>query len=181
MDRLEPDLEHALWELRAEYRAQQEELEETVQRTERATRPLAEVALEFLYRGDTVRVSVGRSSWVGVVVHVGSAVMTLRTQAGAEIDVAYSGLTSIRVVNRARSRGGSRTSTHPGELVARLRELENDGQTVELGGRWLSPSVEGTVDIVARSHVELRGLDGAEWVLPLAQIDYVIRPAERRR
>ena len=168
-------LERAMQELRAEHRAEREELEEAVQHTERAARWLDEVALEFLYRGDTIRAAVGERSWTGVVVHVGTGVMTLQTQAGVEVDIAYVGLTSIRVVQRARVGGRSRTSRHPGELVARLRELENTGQTVELGGARLEASLAGTVEVVARSHVEFRGGDGAEWIVPLDQIDYVIR------
>ncbi len=175
------DLETALRELRAEHRAEQEEIEEVAERTERATRPLAEVALEYLYRGDSIRITVGQRSWTGVVVHVGSGMMTLRTQAGIEVDVAYRGLTSIRVVERARTGGRSRTSKHPGELVARLRDLENTVETVEIAGRSLVPGIEGTIDVVARSHVEFRGRDGAEWVVPLTEIDLVIRqPAPER-
>ena len=175
------DLENALRQLRAEHRAEQEEIEEAAERTERATRPLAEVALEYLYRGDRIRITVGQRSWTGVVVHVGSGMMTLRTQADIEVDLAYSGLTSMRVVKRTRSGGRSRTSKHPGELVARLRDLENTGETVEIGGRSLTPGIEGTVDVVARSHVEFRGRDGSEWVVPLTEIDLVIRqPAPER-
>ncbi len=175
------DLEHALRELRAEHRAEQEEIEEATERAERSSRSLAEVALEYLYRADSIRVAVGQRSWTGVVVHVGSGVMTLRTAAEVEIDVAYSGLTSIRVVQRARAGGRTRTSKHPGELVARLRELENSGEKVEVGGRALSPGIEGTVDVVARSHVEFRGQDGSEWIVPLIEIDVVIRQPDPRR
>lgn len=175
------DLETALRELRAEHRAEQEEVEEATERAERAARPLAEVALEYLYRGDSIRVAVGPRSWTGVVVHVGSGMMTLRTQADVEIDVAYSGLTSIRVVQRARTGGRTRTSKHPGELVARLRDLENSSEAVEIGGRSLVPGIEGTVDVVARSHVEFRGRDGSEWVVPLTEIDVVIRQPGPRR
>ena len=175
------DLETALRELRAEHRAEQEEIEEATERTERATRPLAEVALEYLYRGDSIRVTVGQRSWAGVVVHVGSGMMTLRTQADIEIDLSYGGLTSIRVVERARSGGRSRTSKHPGTMLARLRDLENTRETVEIAGRSLVPGIEGTVDVVARSHVEFRGRDGSEWVVPLTEIDLVIRqPAPER-
>jgi hypothetical protein len=46
---------------------------------------------------------------------------------------------------------------------------------VEIGGRTLMPGIEGTVDVVARSHVEFRGRDGSEWVDPLTKIDVVIR------
>lgn len=174
-DRGDHELEDALRELRAEHRAEQEEIEEATERAERAARPLAEVALEYLNRGDSIRVTVGKRSWTGVVVHVGSGMMTLRTAAEVAIDVAYRGLTSIRVVKRARTGGRTRTSKHPGELVARLRELENSGEKVEVGGRALSPGIEGTVDVVARSHVEFRGQDGSEWIVPLTEIEVVIR------
>lgn len=169
------ELEDALRELRAEHRAEQEEIESATERAERSSRPLAEVVLEYLYRGDGIRVAVGQRSWTGVVVHVGAGMMTLRTTSEVEIDLAYGGLASIRVVQRARAGGGTRTSKHPGELVARLRELENSGEAVEIGGRTLSPGIEGTVDVVARSHVEFRGQDGSEWIVPLSEIDVVIR------
>ncbi len=174
-DRGNHELEDALRELRAEHRAEQEEIEEATEQAERAARPLAEVALEYLYRGDSIRIAVGQRSWTGMVVHVGSGMMTLRTPTEVDIDLSYDGLTSIRVVQRARSGGRTRTSKHPGELVARLRDLENSGEAVEIGGRTLAPGIEGTVDVVARSHVEFRGRDGSEWIVPLSEIDVVIR------
>ena len=173
------DLQHAMRELSAELRAQQEELEEAAEHIERANRSLPEVALEFLYRGDIIRVAVGQRSWIGVVTHVGIGVMTLRTQAGAEIDVAYEGLSSIRVVERTTSGGRTRTTKHPGELVARLREVENSGEAVELGGRDLVSSLEGTVEVVASSHLEFRARDGSEWVVPLGEVGYLIRSPGR--
>ncbi len=177
MDPGESDLERALRELRVEHRLEQEDVEEAVELAERAGRSLAEVALEFLYRGDSIRVTVGDRIWTGTVVHVGTGVMTLGTQAGAEVDLDYDGLTSIRVVERARLGGRSRVSKHPGELVARLRELENTEETVEVGGRRLE-AVVGTVEVVARSHLEFRARDGGAWILPLGEIDYVIRSCE---
>ena len=172
------DLQRAMRELSAELRAQQEELEEAAEHIERANRSLPEVALEFLYRGDVIRVAVGQRSWIGIVTHVGTGVMTLQTPAGAVIDLAYEGLSSIRVVERTTSGGRSRTTKHPGELVARLREVENSGEAVELGGRDL-PSLEGTVAVVAGSHLEFRGRDGSEWVVPLNEVGYLIRSPGR--
>lgn len=173
-------LQDALRELRAEHRAAQEELEEASQLVERAGRSLDEVALDFLYRGDTIRVTVADRSWTGTVVHVGVGVMTLRTPTKVEVDIAYPGVTSMRVVERARVGGRSRTSKHPGEIVARLRELQNSGEEVQVGGRHLL-SIEGTVQVVARSHVELRGRDGSEWVVPLSELDYLSRAGESSR
>ena len=172
------DLQRAMRELSAELRTQQEELEEAAEHIERASRSLPEVALELLYRGDVIRVAVGQRSWIGVVTHVGTGVMTLETQAGAEIDVVYDGLSSIRVVERTRLGGRSRTTKHPGELVARLREVENSREAVELGGRDL-PSLEGMVGVVAGSHLEFRGRDGSEWVVPLNEVGYLIRSPGR--
>lgn len=172
------DLQHAMRELSAELRAQQEELEEAAEHIERASRSLPEVALEFLYRGDVIRVAVGQRSWIGFLTHVGTGVMTLQTPTGAEIDLAYDGLSSIRVVERTTAGGRSRTSKHPGELVARLREVENSGEAVELGGRDL-PSLEGMVEVVASSHLEFRARDGSEWVVPLTGVGYLIRSPGR--
>lgn len=174
------DLDEALRELRADRQAAQEELEETSRLIERAERSLDEVALDFLYRGDSLRVTVGARSWTGIVVHVGVEVMTLQTPGGTEVDLAYEGLTSMRVVERARGGGRSRTSKHPGELIARLRELENTEEVVEVGGRNLAP-VEGKVEVVARGHIEVCSRQGAEWILPLGEIGYVIRAGGRER
>ena len=173
------DLQRAMRELSAELRAQQEELEAAAEHIERANRLLPEVALEFLYRGDVIRVAVGQRSWIGVVTHVGAGVMTLQTPTGSEIDFAYDGLSSIRVVERTTSGGRSRTTKHPGELVARLREVENSREAVELGGRDLVASLEGTVEVVARSHLEFRARDGSEWVVPLTEVGYLIRSPGR--
>ncbi|MDQ3569786.1 MAG: hypothetical protein M3450_01145 [Actinomycetota bacterium] len=177
MDPGESDLDRAMRELRIEHRLEQEDLEEAVELAERAGRTLSEVALEFLYRGDSIRVRVGERTWNGLVVHVGTGVMTLRTQAGAEVDVDYKGLTSMRVIERARLGGRPRVSRHPGELVARLRELANTEEKVELGGRRLE-AVAGIVQVVARSHVEFTTSDGGAWILPLGEIDYLIRSSE---
>lgn len=171
----DPELERALQGLRAEHRAQQEELAEAVEQTERSSRSLADVALEFLYRADTVRVAVGGQGWVGTVLHAGATVMTLATASGVEIDVGYDRLTSIRVVERARVGGRSNVSKHPGSLVARLRELENTGEKVEIGGATLAPAIIGTVVVTGRTHIEVRGIDGSEWVVPLAEIGYLVR------
>lgn len=171
----DPELERALQGLRAEHRARQEELAEAVEQTERSSRSLADVALEFLYRGDTVRVAVGGQGWVGTVLHAGATVMTLATASGAEIDVGYDRLTAIRVVRRARVGGRTNASRHPGSILARLRELENTGETVEIGGAALMPAIFGSVVATARTHIEVRAADGGEWVIPLAEIGYLVR------
>ena len=145
----DPAFEDALRRVRRDLRESREELEATLDEAERSQRSLDEVALEYLYRGDRIRLAVAGRSWVGVVVHVGAEVMTLRTPDGSEVDAAYDALTSIRVVERARAGGRSLVARHPGSLVARLRELVGTGEVAELGGPHLTPPVAGVVEAVA--------------------------------
>ena len=67
----------------------------------------------------------------------------------------------------------------PRGVVARLREVDNSGEEVELGGRDLMTPLEGVVQVVAGSHVELRARDGSEWVVPLSEVSYLIRSPGR--
>lgn len=166
-----------LREMRIEHREIQEELAAAQEEGERAGRELDEVVLEFLYRGDSIRVAVGERTWTGVVVHAGLAVMVLLTAGGVEIDVAYEALTSIRVVERAKSGGRPLAASHPATLLARLRELVNTAVEVEMGGLRLDPPLRGRVEVVAKTHVEFRSIDGAEWVVPLGEVAYLIRQA----
>jgi hypothetical protein len=167
----------ALRQMRIDHREMRDELSTALDESERAGRTLDEVALEYLYRGDSIRVAVGERSWTGTVVHVGPEIMILRVPAGAEVDLAYEAVTSIRVVERARSGGRSVTSRHPETMLARLRELANSTEEVEIGGPRLQPGCLGRIEIVARTHVEFRSTDGAEWILPIAEIGYLIRQA----
>jgi hypothetical protein len=163
--------------MRIDHREMQDELAAAHDESERSGRRLDEVVLEFLYRGDSVRVAVGESAWTGVVVHAGAEVMVLGTPGGVEVDVAYEALTSIRVMQRARSGGRPLVAMHPATMLARLRELANSAEDVEIGGPRLQPHLRGRVEIVARTHVEFRSADGAEWVLPVGEIGYLIRQA----
>jgi hypothetical protein len=155
------------------------EYEEAIDEQERAGRTLDEVALEFLYRGDVVRLAVGERTWTGRVVHVGAEVMALATEAGVEVDVDLDALSSIRVVERSASGGRALGAKHPETLVARLRELAQTGVEVELGGVELRPPLVGAVQVVAATHLEFRSVDGGDWFVPLVQVGYVVRqPAE---
>ena len=179
----DPTFEDALRRVRRDRRESREELEAAVDEAERSRRGFDEVALEFLHRGDRIRLAVAGRSWTGAVVHAGAEVTTLRTPDGVEVDAAYDALTSIRVVERARAGGRSLVARHPGSLVARWRELAGTGEAAELGGPHLAPPVVGTVVAVAPTHVEVRGTaDGAEWVLRLGEVAYVVRhPSTDRR
>jgi hypothetical protein len=151
------------------------EYEEAIDEQERAGRTLDDVALEFLYRGDVIRVAVGERAWTGRVVHVGAEVMVLATEAGVEVDLDFDALSSIRVVERSGSEGRALGSKHPETLVARLRELAQTGVEVELGGVELKPPLVGAIQIVASTHLEFRSGDGGDWFVPLVQVGYVVR------
>lgn len=164
-----------LRQLRAQQREIQELVEAESEQLSRTGRSLADVVLEYMHRGDVVRVGVGRHSWTGRVVHVANALMSLRTPTDTEVDVALDRVTSIRVVERSAVRGASVAVRDPRTLVARLRDLERTGEKAELGGALLDASVLGTVRAVAAEHVEVDGVDESEWVLSLRALDYVIR------
>lgn len=167
--------EEELRELRFDRLEYEREYREAVDESERAQRGLDEVVLEFLFRGDVIRVAVGERAWTGKVVHAGAEVMTLETSAGVGVDVAYGGISAIRVVERSLRGGRALAGPHPGSIIARLRELAQTGEPVEIGGARLLPPLEGSVMVVALSHLEFRGRDGAEWIVPLTEIAYVVR------
>lgn len=161
--------------MRAEQRELQEVAEAETENIERAGRGLDEVALEYMHRGDLVRIAVGPTVWSGEVVHVGRSLLSLRTTGGAEVDIGLDRLTTLRVVSRSSAGGRSVLTRDPASLAARLRDLQRTGEWVELGGALVDPPIQGTVRTVAREHVEVEGHDGAEWVLALGALDYVIR------
>lgn len=161
--------------MRAEQRELQEFVEAETEKIERATRGLDELVLEYMYRGDTVRVAVGQQAWTGEVVHVGRSLMSLRTTGGAEVDIGIHSIGTIRVLSRSASGGRPVLTREPASLAARLRELQRTGEAVELGGAMVHLPLRGIVVAVAPEHVELEAADGSEWALALRVLDYVIR------
>lgn len=166
-----------LRELRLERLDSERMFRDALDEGERAGRSFDEVVLEFLFRGDVIRVLVGDRAWTGTVVHAGAEVMTLETPAGAQVDIAHDGVSAIRVVERSPTGGRALAGPHPGAIIARLRELVLTGEAVKIGGSQLQPPLEGEVAAVASSHIEFRTRDGGEWVVPLGNISYVVREA----
>lgn len=172
--REDEDAQAELRELRFERLEFEREYRASVDESERSQRGLDEVVLEFLFRGDLIRVAVGERMWTGKVVHAAAEVMTLETSAGVAVDVAYDGISAIRVVERTPRGGRALAGAHPGSIIARLRELAQSGQPVEIGGTRFVPPIEGVVMVVASSHIEFRARDGGEWIVPMAEIAYVV-------
>ena len=165
--------------LRAEQREAQEELEEAVEEQARAARDLAAVALELVQRGDTVRATVGERAFVGRVVHVGIDLMTLEDAAGNLFDLLLPAMEALRVVERSRDGGQAKRSEYPARFRGRLAEAEATGEELELGSATAAPRA-GRVMSVGVDHVEFRGRDGSEWIIPLASVAFVIRRPIRR-
>jgi len=163
-----------LRELRIEDRETREAIETAASQLERATRGLDEVALELMHRGDNVRIAVGQRAWTGALIHAGRRLLKLRTEGGAVIDVDLRRLTSIAVIHRSPAGGHAPGDPDPATMIARLRQLEQTAETVEVGGPDLDP-VAVHVVVVAHTHIEAQGIDGTEWVIPVGSIAYVIR------
>lgn len=181
MDDPTADLSDVARRLRAEQREAQEELETAIEEQARAARDLAAVALEFMHRGDQVRVAVGEHhSFLGHVIHVGGDLMTVEDAAGNAIDVLLPAMRSLRVVERAREGGRARRSEHPARFRGRLAGAEATGEELELGVPD-GPPLVGNVLSVAVDHVAVRARDGSEWIVPLGSIVFVIRRPDRRR
>jgi hypothetical protein len=127
-----------------------------------------------MHRGDVVRLAVGDRAWTGTIVHVGASLLTLQTESRAAIDIDLAALSSLVVVSRSPIGGRSPAAQDPATLIARLRQLEQTEEAVEIGGLALDP-VTLLVRVVANGHTEAEGLDGTEWVIPIDAIAYVIR------
>jgi hypothetical protein len=166
-------MDDQLRELRIQDDEFREGLREAAAQSERANRCLNEVVLEFMHRGDTVRVAVGRHAWNGQVVHLGRGLLRLATASDARVDIDLAKITSIAVVSRSVMGGRSAASRDPVTLIARLRELEQERTVVEIGGPALDP-LTVRVSVVAAEHLEAEGIDGTEWTLPMQAVAFVI-------
>ncbi|MCP3854298.1 MAG: hypothetical protein GY745_00200 [Actinomycetia bacterium] len=158
-------------EFERERKWQQGDLEADEVEFDWASLTLDEALLECAERGDTVRLEVGGRSWSGPLVHVGEDLATLGLASGVEIDVAIGRVVAVRVTERNRG-GGRPIRGHPRRLEARLRELVVSQETVELG---VGEGLRGRVSVVAVDHLRFEDDDGAEWLVPLGSVAWVIR------
>jgi hypothetical protein len=166
-------MDDELRQLRIEDHEFQEGLLEAAAQSERAKRHLDEVVLEFMHRGDTIRIAVGPRAWIGKIVHVGRSLLRLETAGAAWIDIDLLKVTSIAVVSRSAAGGRSPGIGDPATLIARLRELEQNTAVVEIGGPLLE-SLPVRILVVAGEHIEAEGIDGTEWTFPMHSIAFVI-------
>lgn len=155
-------------------REMQREVEAAEEQLERNTRALADVFIEFMERGDSVEVLVGRHRIAGQVSAVGAELVTL--DAGERrADISLAQLTGARVTARRAGPGRAYEPAGAETVVSRLRELAGAraGTAAELFGPSLE-KVTGTVVAVSGGHIELVATAGEHWALPLSAIAVIV-------
>lgn len=154
-----------------ELRAEQAAYEALAAKDRLRHQSLADVALELVHRGDSVAVAAGPRGFNGTLVYAAGDLACLRT-ATADVDLNLTAQLVLRVTERVRSGGVSRTGG-AGSFLARLREHEAASGVVELGGPTLSTDLRGAIEAVAHDHVVLHDLDST-WHVPIGAIAYVL-------
>jgi hypothetical protein len=155
-------------------REMQREVEAAEEQLERNTRPLADVFVELMERGDSVEVLVGQHRIAGQITAVGADLVTI--DAGELCaDISLSHLTGARVTARKAGPGRAYVPASAESVVARLRELAGAraGTVAELFGPSLE-RVTGTVVAVSGGHIEVVATAGDHWVLPLSAIAVIV-------
>lgn len=160
-------------EARAEWRTEEEEWTRAEAERWIHRRSLADLAREYLHRGDTVEVIAGACVFRGTLSRVGRDWLQVLTGAGA-VDVALSGGVVLRRVERAGA-GGCRDDGSVATFRARLLEYEASGIEVVVGASSTTTTeIHGRV-AVGSDHVVLAG-DGVEtalrriaWIRPHAR------------
>jgi hypothetical protein len=162
----ERDLDRLAAVMDAEVRAEQADYERMALQAQWRERSLADVAREWMVRGDVVEVRAAGQQLTGTVVHVGVDLAVLAATRG-HVDLALPRLQGLRVVQQVRSGGvppgrGART------FRARLTEHE-----VAAARLCLLTSaddlVDGMIEAVAADHLLVATRRG-QVVLPEAAV-----------
>jgi hypothetical protein len=157
----DPALAARAAEARAEWRTEEEEWTRAEAERWVHRRSLADLAREYLHRGDTVEVIAGALGFRGTLARVGDDWLQVLTGAGP-VDVPLSGGVVLRRVERAEA-GGRRDDGSVATFRARLLEYEASGVDVVVGGWSTTTEVHGCV-AVGGDHVVVTG-DGVETAL----------------
>lgn len=151
-----------------EFRRTAEEDEFAARKAALRRRDMAEVAYELLSRGDTIRVTIGSTSFRGVLTHARATLATLLPAEGTELHLNLAGPLTIDVVERSPGGGRGREQFGPETFIARLRELELAETRVELLLGFTDERPSGMIEAVSADHVMLGG--GLTHFVPLAWI-----------
>ncbi|MGH3452488.1 MAG: hypothetical protein ACRDQW_17665 [Haloechinothrix sp.] len=172
-DAAEAELSRAEQDLRSAVRLEAEEDERQAAQLARRKRSLADVAFEAMSRGDRVAAGLGARTFTGRVVYSTGSLMTLEAD-GATVDFNLEGPIQLRVIESARSGGGSRADG-PGSFRGRLLELEVYPDEIEVGSPLYADGLRGKIQVTAQDHLLVTDAAGSDWYLPLAWIGYVAR------
>lgn len=148
------------------------EVEAAVEGSERAQQSLGDAVVEFMYRGDRVRVRSCGRSWAGQVVHVGVDFLTLVTTSGAPIDVRFEALEHVEVEAPNAFQGRGFRDRDPQSFIARLRELAVVAESATIGGP--NEVTEFVVETVAPDHLAGTTPDGRRRLVPMGAIAFVV-------
>ncbi len=166
----DPELESMLREAGREMIAEAAEDERLTELLRRRRQGLAELALEWVHRGQRVRAELGSQTFTGHVTHAGSDYLTLDR---AE-DVVTIPLDRATWTLEPDPVPGHEQMGGAGTFKARLSELESTGETIRIlvgDGRALV----GSVGVVASDQIEVRQ-DHLTIIVPLGQVIAVVTP-----
>ncbi|MBT8203589.1 MAG: hypothetical protein HKN74_12855 [Acidimicrobiia bacterium] len=155
-----------------ELRAEAELVEQDAATVELRRRTVADVALELVSRGDTVSVIAGEKVLRGTLVYARGELARIHTASG-RADINLASPVVLRV--DARSRDGG-TAARPGAdtLRARLLEYDMEDVAIELWAPTPATTVSGSISAVGRDHVVLEDHDGADWIVRLVDIAWIV-------
>ena len=132
---------------RAEWRAEEEEWTRAEAERWAHQRSLADLAREYLHRGDTVEVYVAGARFRGLLSRVGDDWLRVETDGGAA-DVFLGAGVVLRRVVRARA-GGRRDDGTVRTFRARLLELEAEGAPVIVSAPSFDSDLRGYLTVGA--------------------------------
>jgi hypothetical protein len=165
-----PDLSGIAGEMRAEWRAEQEEAAADAAAQWRHERVLADWLRDRMHAGDRVAVTVATQTFVGLVEEVGADLLALRCSYGrVEIHVSSGIPLAIEVVNHA-TEGGTRAVQHRG-----FREVlygRDEQAAVRVGTLQHPDGIEGTL-LLSRDFIGVVSVLGVETIVPIAQVAWV--------
>lgn len=170
-----PDLSGVAGEMRAVWRAEQEDATADAAAHWRHSRGVADWLRDHMHTGDRVAVTVPGQRFVGTVEEVGDDLVALRGPFGrVEVHMCDSVPFSAAVVEHATS-GGRRASMNRGFRDV-LLERDAIGR-VDIGTSERPEGIAGTL-LVGRDHVVVVDGSGAETLIPLAHVAWVRPTAE---
>jgi hypothetical protein len=166
-----PDLSGVAGEMRAVWRAEQEDAAADAAAVWRHSRTLVDWLAERMHAGDRVAVTVTGRRFTGLVEEAGPDLIGLRCAFGrVDVHVVAGSTLVIEIDEKARSGGGRGATdrTFHGALAA--RDAQRD---VTVGTLHDDQGLDGTL-YVGRDFVSIVAVAGAETVVPYENVTYVM-------